>query len=279
MKKKKIKNISNEAVFDAFYSEIFAERWPQLKKALLEPAYSVKIQFDENLEPYFLDAGSLFAGASLALEGAKSILDLCAAPGGKTLVLSAFLEENASLLSNELSMQRRERLLKVIKQSLPFSLLEKIRVSPYDGTIMYKKNLEVFDAILCDLPCSSERHVLSSPKHLSEWTKGRIKNLSYTQAALISSAFLMLKDEGSLLYATCALTKTENDHVIEKFLKKNTNAHVVTIDETKVKEKVFTKFNIKLDINLEKTDFGYHILPDTSNGAGPLYFTLIKKGK
>lgn len=263
--------------FDVYYTEIFGERWAVLKKNLSENPYSVKIQFHESLSPYYMDAGSLFAASALPLDKAKTVLDLCAAPGGKSLVLAASLENTSSLIANELSMQRRERLLSVLQQSLPENILEKVRVTPYDGRLMHKRNKEQFDAILCDLPCSSERHVLASPKHFQEWSTGRIKNLSYTQGALLSSAFLMLKPEGFLLYATCALTKMENDDVIEKLLKKNTNATVLDLEVEGLKEKIQKKHKLWLEINPEKTEYGYHILPDSSNGAGPLYLSLIQK--
>lgn len=271
------KKTNNAEAFDIYYTKLFGPRWESLKKALLSEAYSVKIQFSENLEPYFMDAGSIFAAASLPLDEATTVLDLCAAPGGKTLVLSAFSATHAQILANELSMQRRERLLNVLKQSLPPELREKIRVTPYDGSLLYKKNLAYFDAILCDVPCSSERHVLSSTKHIREWTQGRIKNLSYTQSSLISSAFLMLKPGGSLLYATCALTASENDKVIEKLLKKNRDASVLDVDIEQIKNKISAQFKISFAIQPEKTEYGYHILPDTSNGAGPLYISLIQK--
>lgn len=272
------KNQNKSIDFDSYYEEIFKNRWKALKEALLQEPYSIKLQFEKDLEAYFMDAASLFAATALPLDKAENVLDLCAAPGGKSLVLSAFLPNEANLLANELSMQRRERLISVLNQSLPKTILEKIKISPYDGSIMYKRNIEYFDAILCDLPCSSERHVLKSPKHLTAWTKGRIKNLSFTQSALISSAFLMLKPSGYLLYATCALTEIENDTVIQKLLKKNPTASVLDLDIGQIKEKILNTFNIAIDLKPEKTQYGYHILPDTSKGAGPLYLSLIQKG-
>jgi len=69
----------------------------------------------------------------------------------------------------------------------------------------------------------------------------------------------------------------ENDDVIGKLLKKNANAAVLDIKIEELKEKIQKKHKLHLEIEPEKTEYGYHILPDSSNGAGPLYLSLIQK--
>ena len=81
----------------------------------------------------------------------------------------------------------------------------------------------------------------------------------------------MLKPNGYLLYSTCALATEENDGVIEKLQKKFPNAKICSVDFEKIYEK-YPELPIA-----EKTKFGYHVMPDTTKGAGPLYFSLIIK--
>ena len=69
--------------------------------------------------------------------------------------------------------------------------------------ISTRKRKEEFDAVLLDAPCSSEQHILSSPKHMAEWRPNRSKKLSMDQFTLICSAFDSLKSGGHLLYSTC----------------------------------------------------------------------------
>jgi 16S rRNA C967 or C1407 C5-methylase (RsmB/RsmF family) len=138
---------------------------------------------------------------------------------------------------------------------------------------MCLKNEEKFDAILLDAPCSSERHVLADKKYLSEWSFSRIKTLSMAQWALLSSAWRMLKEEGYLLYSTCALSPNENDNVISRLIKKFDNLKIL---EPKISLN-YKKFTEKSLPDYEKTEFGAHILPDTTQGAGPLYFCLLQK--
>ena len=230
----------------------------------------------EQCNPYYLDLGSLFAASVLPLENAEQILDMCAAPGGKSLVLASRMKDNAYLTCNERSQDRRNRLINVLNQSLTSSINNRITITASDGALICKKITKKFDSILLDAPCSSERHVFNAEKYLEQWTAARIKNLSFTQWSLLSSAFLLLNENGYLLYSTCALSPTENDGVIQKLIKKYDNCQIENIDIEKIKELLKNVKNIELLVP-ERTTYGYHILPDKSSGAGPMYFCLIKK--
>ena len=262
MKKQKL---SGAQGFESYYLSIFGERWQGLKAALLEErkpeAYS------ENLiQNYYLDYASIQAARAMPVLEEGSCLDMCAAPGGKTLVLLSRIKENAEIQANELSADRRNRLIRVLDEHLSEETRKRIRVSSYDASRMPRYGQELYDRILLDAPCSSERHVLQNEKYLKQWTEARIKNLSQRQWALLSAAFLLLKPKGFLVYSTCALADEENDFLIEKLIKK-------------YKERV--RLEDKLDslgpISPEKTRYGFRFLPDKADGAGPIYFSLIQK--
>ncbi len=272
--KDKSKKIQGAQGFDAYYENIYKNRWESLKASLFGESDHKEFSAGGN-EPYFLDSGSIRCAVTLPLKGAKKILDLCAAPGGKTLILAACMDEDARLLSNERSPERCARLKKVCDSCLPESIRQRVEVCCKDGAKMCLSNGERFDRILLDAPCSSERHVLSSPKYLAEWSPSRIKTLSMAQWALLSSAFRMLLPGGYIVYSTCALTDEENDRVIAKLLKKFKDAEIQT-PEISSKVESFCKGELP---EYEKTEFGAHVLPDAANGAGPLYFCLIKKAE
>ena len=266
------KKLTGSEGFEAYYSNLFGERWQSIKESFsLEPDYAEWKAGGE--KPYFLDSGSVRAAVSLPLENAVDILDLCAAPGGKTLVLASNMPKNANLLSNERSPERKNRLTNTVHDCLPQEIQERVTVICKDGAQMCLKNEEKFDAILLDAPCSSERHVLADPKYLSEWSPSRIKTLSMAQWALLSSAWRMLRPNGFLLYSTCALSPDENDNVISKLLKKFDNAKLC---EPKISLD-YKNFTASVLPEYEKTEFGAHVLPDKAGGAGPLYFCLLKK--
>lgn len=266
------KKLSGAEGFEAYYSNLFGERWQSIKESFsLEPDYAEWKAGGE--KPYFLDSASVRAAVSLPLENAMDILDLCAAPGGKTLVLASNMNSEANLLSNERSPERKNRLANTVRDCLPPEIQERVTVICKDGAQMCLKNEEKFDAILLDAPCSSERHVLADPKYLSEWSPSRIKTLSMAQWALLSSAWRMLRPEGYLLYSTCALSPDENDNVVAKLLKKFDNAKLCE-PKISLNYKNFTQSELP---EYEKTEFGAHILPDKAGGAGPLYFCLLQK--
>jgi 16S rRNA (cytosine1407-C5)-methyltransferase len=254
--------------FEEHYRNLFGGRWTTLRESLLLPASAVA--YDKGLtKPYMMDWASVLAAKSLRLPnfqqpGDGLILDACAAPGGKSLVLASCIAPGIKLLSNELSSNRRRRLGKVLDEHLDGDKRRQITVSGFDAGKQggRKSEWNRFDAVLLDAPCSSERHVIQSKKALAEWTPARPRSLSQRQWAMLSSAFLLLKPGGSIVYATCALSPEENDGPASQLMKKYSK--LIELDEPDFKEGV-------------KTDYGRLILPDESDGMGPMYRARFRK--
>ena len=283
MGKKEKKDNSKEKLqgperFEKYYSDLYGERWNSLKKAFENENQSVEYKVLDAEKPYYLDSASVLAALCLPLQGAEEILDLCAAPGGKTLVLASRMEKEARLSSNERSQDRTHRLKTVVQTCLPQQISERVKVSCSDGATWCTRQTECFDRILLDAPCSSERHVYLDPKYLNTWSLSRIKTVTMEQWSLLSCAYRLLKKDGILLYSTCALCPQENDEMIERLYKKfnkEGNAFTLLQPEPQVQEiKEFTEITLP---EYEKTKYGYQILPDKQNGAGPIYFSIIKK--
>ena len=307
---KRSKQVSGAAAFEAYYSALFGGRWPTLREALLQETQPVAFSVRGG-KPYYLDQASIYAAQALPPIDEGSYLDMCAAPGGKTLVLASGMGQGAQIQANELSRARRARLLTVLDEHLPPDIRTRIEVTGYDAATLPRYRQAYYDRILLDAPCSSERHVITDEKYLACWTPARIKMLAQRQWALLSAAFLLLKPGGFLVYATCALADAENDGVVQKLLKKYGNAAVVhsgtaatefaaamefaaadteitdgsvpavhrdtaTVEPNEVNSETVGK-NTTPPILGEKTLFGNRFLPDTCGGAGPLYFSLIEK--
>jgi len=249
--------------FEEYYLKLWGSRWAALQESLLLPA--VPVPYAQGLtKPYMMDHASVLAASSLRLNAVGTILDACAAPGGKSLVLASRMGDAATLLANELSAERRRRLSNVLDEYLDAELRRRVTVSGFDSGVQGGRPSEHkrFDAVLLDAPCSSERHVINSAKALSQWTPARPRSLSRRQWALLSSAFLLLKDGGSLVYSTCAITEEENDGAARRLLEKYSNR--VELDEPDFSEG-------------EKTMYGRIILPDTCGGMGPMYVARFRK--
>ncbi|MDR0539535.1 MAG: 16S rRNA methyltransferase [Spirochaetaceae bacterium] len=254
---------AGNTAFETFYRAIWGGRWDSLKAALKTPP--CRIAYTHNLSnPYLLDAASVQAACELALpETAQTVLDMCAAPGGKSLVIASRMPANCVLVANELSSERRRRLARVLDGHLPPPLRSRVKVSGFDAAALAGKKSEHnrFDGILLDAPCSSERHVFTSEKHLAAWTPARPVSLARRQWALLSAAFLLLKPGGLLVYATCAINPAENEGVIRRLFEKYGNA---VCAEPPV-------------CAGENSAAGTIILPDTCNGAGPMFIAKARK--
>jgi 16S rRNA (cytosine1407-C5)-methyltransferase len=249
--------------FERYYSGVYGSRWEDLRESLL--GKNDPLPYETGLtKPYMLDRASALAAQSLDLSAEGPILDACAAPGGKALVIASRMGPRSTLLANELSGERRRRLAKVLDEHHPPELRDRVRVAGFDAAAAggRKSELRRFAAILLDAPCSSERHVLGSEKALAAWTPARPRFLAKRQWALLSSAFLMLQSGGSLVYATCALSPEENDAVVSRLLEKYGG-------EALVEKPPFAEG--------EATQHGRLILPDRAGGMGPMYVARIRK--
>jgi 5-methylcytosine rRNA methyltransferase NSUN4 len=286
-------------VFQNYFSKVYDSRWPNLLHSLVESEKQVARwnQFSEVgrafaqsqgngptenttwwgsierrqplrdsedlLDSYIMDPGSVFAARALDLEAGDVVLDMCAAPGGKTLILAEALKENGQLIANELSPGRRERLIKVIQQYIPRSHRDHIWVKGQDGVQYGLKQPGHFDKILLDAPCSGERHLLQNSEELKQWTVRRTEGLAHRQYALVASALLALKSGGELVYSTCSISPLENDGVIGKALKKKKGQW------SSVKIEMKSEF-------AEETEWGWIFLPDRC-GFGPIYVAKLRK--
>ncbi|MBR4347818.1 MAG: RNA methyltransferase [Fibrobacter sp.] len=250
--------------FFDYFSNLFGERWPALLEALKGEGCATELRFGDGLEPYYLDEASVFAAESLGVEPGDRVLDMCAAPGGKSLVLASGLKGEGSLQSNDRSPDRRLRLLHVLENSLPEQWRSVVSVTGYDGVKFGMHKKESYDRILLDAPCSSDRHVLNAPEHLKVWSVKRVKRLAVEQGSLLASAVDALAPGGTLVYSTCALSPMENDDVVKKILKKRP---AMRLDEI-----------AQIPAGADRTKCGVHILPDHAEGRGPIYCARLVKG-
>ncbi|MDR1107694.1 MAG: 16S rRNA methyltransferase [Spirochaetaceae bacterium] len=249
--------------FEAYYQGVYGPRWEGLRASLLESA-AITAYTAGLTAPYMLDRASILAARSLVLPPEGFVLDACAAPGGKSLVIASVMGAEVQLLSNELSRERRGRLLRVLDQHLDGERRSRVRVSGFDAAAQGRNRGEWgrFGGILLDAPCSCERHVLQNQNALRKWTPARPRFLAKRQWALLSAAFLLLRRGGSLVYATCALSPEENDGVVSRLLKKYREELVLEAVD-------FSEG--------EATSFGRILLPDVAEGMGPLYVARFSK--
>ncbi len=278
--------------FDEYFSNQYGQRWESLKKGLLSQESQVirEVFTGEKLEPqqifeltsyskdkyqlvdqrdeqglkkaYVMDPASIIAALALEVTEDDFVLDMCAAPGGKALILLEAIQ-SGELWTNEISAARRVKLKEVIQLHTPRSKRPLVHIKGKDGNRYGLGFKDTFNRVLVDAPCSGEKHLLHSSKELAKWSPKRSRRLAINQYSLLCSALLSLKSRGYILYSTCSISNLENDDVIEKILLKKEDSVELSLPT----------FDHPF---IEKTKFGYQILPDIS-GFGPIYFSRLRK--
>ncbi len=255
--------------FTDYFLSVYKDRWSKLFEALQIENKTVQrpnIFFNtelSTLEFYKMDPASILVAKALDVQKNEKILDLCAAPGGKSLIVAEALDSTGELISNEFSNSRRERLVRVFKEYIPMEKRSNIFVKGQDGNQFGLKMPDYFDRVLADVPCSGERHLLENKSEFEKWTIKRSQNLAVRQFSLLSSAWLTCKPKGRIVYSTCSISPIENDDVIKKIIKRR---------EVQVLRPDF----LEGPTDLEKTEYGYQALPDRC-GYGPMYFAVLQK--
>ncbi|KPI43972.1 putative methyltransferase NSUN3 [Cyphellophora attinorum] len=261
--------INTFAPDEKLHDDLKAEAMPLLpclqyfEDALLPPRQTLA----GLLSHYNLDAASVLAAELLDVQEGHSVLDLCAAPGGKSIAIAQ--HKPALLHSNELDSARNKRLTTNLRSYLPADF--NFKVLKLDGTDKRAAfPNKQYDRVLVDAPCSSERHIVH--KHatnpgaveMMNWKASHSKTLAKTQTELLMTALRLVKPGGRVVYATCSISDIENDGVIERCLQK---APSEIVDDD------------KLDVMSEKTKYGRIVLPDHKNGGkwGPLFFSVLIK--
>lgn len=172
-----------------------------------------------------VDDGSIFvqglssqlAAPVLNPQPGEAVLDLAAAPGGKTSHLAALMNQQGQLSAVEAVRPRFFRLLDNLKKlGVTFA-----KTYLADGRGVGRKVGERFDRVLLDAPCSSESRFRSDdPTSYENWSLRKIKECARKQTGLITSAFDSLKPGGRLLYATCSFAPEENEAVVNYLLER-----------------------------------------------------------
>ena len=279
MSKKRSTDRRGPGAFETFYGELFGPRWTGLRESLLAPGSSVA--FDDGLvRPYVLDPASILAAACLDVGSSDSVLDLCAAPGGKSLVLASRLGENGSLVCNERSASRRARLHRVLDEHLPEATRRLVTITGHDAARWAIYERGAYDRVLADVPCSSEQHVIQSAGALAQWSPSRTRRLAQGAYAIGCAAVDAVKPGGRVVYATCALSPLENDGVVERLLDRGRGAleaaraaATVAIEARRPE----TASRTAAGPPGSPTEHGWMILPDADAGLGPMYIAIIER--
>ncbi|GBG26385.1 tRNA Cytosine-5--methyltransferase, putative [Hondaea fermentalgiana] len=230
---------------------------------------------------YPLDLASVLCASALGVRTGETVLDIAAAPGGKSLVLAKALGSRGRLVLNDVSPSRRARLKQVLIDYLPTQKRQRTQVLGQKGAAFGSLMANTFDRVLADVPCSGDRHLLANASELERWTPRRPKLMAGRQVGILSGGLHALKPGGVLVYATCALSPLENDEVVNAAVRRCRRKFPVSVlsgeHAWQGLEGSLVKTAASADVELEETEVGQMVLPDRSAGWGPLYWCVLRK--
>lgn len=157
----------------------------------------------------------------------ERVLDLAAAPGGKTIHMATLMKNQGVLIANDVS---RDRLFRLQRNLRLYGALAEVTRIP--GERLWQTYPEYFDRVLLDAPCSMEGlFKLYEPKTYTHWSAKKVKNLAKRERWLLRSAVSATKPGGTIVYSTCTFSRQENEEVVAWILEKEKGrVRVASID-------------------------------------------------
>lgn len=213
---------------------------------------------------YVQEAGSMFVSEALRQTlpsyPIRRVLDLCAAPGGKTTDMLDFFSTQTLVVANEVIRTR----VNPLRENLEKWGYPNIAVTNADAEIFGEMD-GWFDVILVDAPCSGEGLFRKDPAAMSEWSPQQVDFCAARQRKILSAAVSALSPGGLLLYSTCTYNSSENEENVKWLCEKL--------------ELQFVPMSIPATWNITDTGLGYKFMPHRTRSEGFFIAALHKPGQ
>ncbi|XP_067848939.1 tRNA (cytosine(34)-C(5))-methyltransferase, mitochondrial isoform X2 [Heptranchias perlo] len=221
-------------------------------------------------EYYLLNAASLLPVLALDVQDGESVLDMCAAPGGKSVAILQCATPGY-FLCNEHDSSRHKWLKQTLDSFIPEDLRSIISVTDLDGRHIGPQQPQMYDKVLVDTPCSNDRSWLFSSDVLQACMRITHRpNLPVLQRQLLRSAIEALRPGGTVVYSTCTLSQAENDDVVASLL--NSCDNIQAADLTELACSLSHNFTFA-----EGVQYGLLIVPERGKTWGPMYVSKLWK--
>ena len=171
---------------------------------------------------YVQDEASILVSEILAPKENSVVMDMCAAPGGKSTHMSAIMNNTGNISSFDISDSK----IKLVKENIKRLGVKNITLKKSDATGIRLEYRDKFDYILVDAPCSGLGLYRRKPEIKWNRLEEDLVELQEIQKKILRNASMYLKIGGSLVYSTCTISKLENEDVIDNFLEKNKNFEI-----------------------------------------------------
>lgn len=258
--------------FKAINEEVFSEERDD-EVPWCRNAFYLKKRPDFTLDPlihagvyYVQEASSMFLDKVLQQympKDATQMLDLCAAPGGKSTLLRAAMPEGVRLYSNEPD-RRRANILMENMQKQGHPLVTVTNNYPAD----YRKSKLIFDLIVTDVPCSGEGMFRKDEGAIGEWSMQNVMKCAQLQRSIIEDIWENLRPGGILVYSTCTFNLHEDEENV-RWICETLGAEVLPVDTE-------DEWNITGSLMEGWDKPVYRFIPGTTRGEG-LFMAVLRK--
>ena len=210
---------------------------------------------------YIQEPAAMLAESLLQIKEHEKVLDMCAAPGGKSFNALLSLNNTGLLVCNDIHPIRSKILSSNIEK---YGFKNTIVLN--DNSSNYKKYFNYFfDKIILDAPCSGSGMFRKDDFAIKDWSIDKVMKCKEIQLSLLEDAYEMLKGKGRLLYSTCSYSIQENEEVIIEFLNKHSDMKLLNIELNKL-------YNDSIGIT-----GGLRLYPSKYDGEGQVMFILEKQ--
>ncbi|MCQ2432089.1 MAG: methyltransferase domain-containing protein [Clostridia bacterium] len=176
---------------------------------------------------YLQEPAAMIPVASAAITPGSYVLDVCAAPGGKSTQLASLIGENGLLVSNEFVPSRAKILLSNIERlGVPNAV-----VTNTDAAHLKSWYEGCFDVVLVDAPCSGEGMFRKNPQAVTEWSEENVAMCAERSHGILADAAACLRPGGTLIYSTCTFAPEKNEYLIARFLSENEDFTVIPVPD------------------------------------------------
>lgn len=217
---------------------------------------------------YVQEASSMFLEQALKqtvdLTKPLRVLDLCAAPGGKSTLIQSMISKESLLVSNEVIKTR----VHVLTENLIKWGGSNVIVTNNDPK-KFAALENYFDVIVIDAPCSGSGLFRRDPDAINEWSEENVNLCSQRQQRILADAWPTLKENGILIYSTCSYSKEEDEDILDWVAE--------SFDLTSLQLHLEETWNIVETISDRHNSYGYRFYPDKLKGEGFFIAAFQKK--
>ena len=239
------------------YENTFLESFFKLKK-INNPADT---EVFKRGGAYIQGTSAGLASLLLDVKEGMTVLDLAAAPGGKTSHLAELMNNTGQITALDISAKR----LRLVEENLKRLGVENVKLKKADAA-QYKDEQQ-YDRILADLPCSGLGLIASKPEIKWEKDQSVIKKMAELQSEILNNNLSKLKNGGKLLYSTCTISREENQEIVDRILQDNKELKLLDLSQ---------KLTQVSSLKIETENKYLEILPGEVDSEG-FFYALFKK--